>query len=73
MSHGLPGYDFEGASPFGHPFGGFPMPPSLNAAAFAQQLNMMQGQGMLFQPSALYSSPAGRFSGSSLGSGKVLV
>lgn len=60
LGHGLPGYDYEGNNPFGHHFGGFPMPSSLNAA-FAQQLNLMQGQGMLFQPSALYSSPAGWF------------
>lgn len=49
-------------SPFAHPFStGFPLPPGLNAA-FAQQLNMIQSQGIPFlQAGSLYSSPAGKF------------
>lgn len=59
----VPNYDLDSASqvsPFSHPFStGFPLPPGLNAA-FAQQLNMIQSQGIPFlQPGSLYSSPAG--------------
>ncbi|KAK6635020.1 hypothetical protein RUM44_000269 [Polyplax serrata] len=59
----VPGCDLDSSSqvsPFGHPFPpGFPLPPGLNAA-FAQQLNMIQSQGISFlQPGSLYSSPAG--------------
>ncbi|KAL0276814.1 UNVERIFIED_CONTAM: hypothetical protein PYX00_004303 [Menopon gallinae] len=57
----VPGYDLDSTgqvSPFKHPFpAGFPLPPGLNAA-FAQQLNMIQSQGIPFlQPGSLYSNP----------------
>ena len=61
-----PGCDVDASptqiSPFGHPFPpGFPLPPGLNAA-FAQQLNMIQSQGISFlQPGSLYSGPAGKY------------